>query len=86
MLDVVLETLAAVAVLTSVIGFTQAAAGKHAIACILWSDEDDVEIASQCAMLESVIEKVDLRAEFVFGEAACFETAFAEDDGNAEPA
>ena len=36
-------------------------------------------------MLEAIIEKVQLRPEFLFGEAPGFVAIFANDDGDVQP-
>src|SRR5205807_9824909 len=66
-------------------GLAEASGGKQTIASVLGRDQNDIEITGQAAMLEGVIKKVQLWAEFVFGEAAGRITIFANNDWDVQP-
>lgn len=66
-------------------GLAQAAGGKQTIFGILRSEQDDVEIAGQGAVLKAIVEEMKLWPEFGFGHAASFETTFAYEDGYLQP-
>src|SRR5690242_2210767 len=45
-------------------GFAEASGGEQTIASVLGRDQNDIEITGETAMLEAIIQKVQLRAEF----------------------
>jgi hypothetical protein len=59
--------------------FAQAASWQQAIVGILRRDENNIEIASEGAVLKAVVEQVELRAESGFSEAAGSVTIFPYD-------
>jgi hypothetical protein len=63
-------------------GLAQAAGWEKTVFGILRSEQDDIEIAGQGAVLEAVVEKMKLWSEFGFGQAARFEATLAYEDGH----
>ena len=50
------------------------------------SDEDDVEVSCQSAVLEGIVQQVQSWAEFLFGKNAGLVALFSQDDWNVETA
>ena len=58
----------------------QSSGGKQAVASIFGSDQHDIEIAGEGAMLEAIVEQVELRSELLLGKDAGGVAVFADDD------
>ena len=58
----------------------QSSGREQAVANIFGSDQHDIEIAGKRAMLEAIVEQVDLRSKLLFGKDAGSMAVFADDD------
>ena len=55
--------------------------GQEAVSRIFRRDQDDIEIAGEGAVLEAIVEQVELRSELVFRENSSCVAVLANDDG-----
>jgi hypothetical protein len=62
----------------------QAARRQELVAKIIGSEEHNVKVAKQGAVLKAVVEKMQLRLEFLFRDETGFVAALADNDGDAQ--